>query len=201
MSAATITNSSRVDPVEEAGWLQNVARGDRTSFRKFYDRFRGIIFSTIYKVLNDREDSEDTVQEVFAQIWQKAHLYRTARGRPLTWVATMARNRAIDRLRTKQRRARLGETYKERESAEDQIQSLDASDEADLGERATALRRALKNLTPEQQAALELVYFNGLTHAEAAQRLGLPLGTIKARVRRGLSKLREIIRKGGLIDT
>ena len=118
------------------------------------------------------------------------------RGRPLTWVATMARNRAIDRLRTKQRRARLGETYVERESAEDQIQTLDASDEAALGERAAALRRALKNLTLDQQIALELVYFKGLTHAEAANQLGLPLGTIKARVRRGLSKVREIIRKG-----
>ena len=180
-----------IDPAEEAGWFQAVARGDRNSFRKIYDRFRGVIFSTVYKVLNDREDSEDTAQEVFAQIWQKAHLFKASRGRPLTWVATMARNRAIDRLRTKQRRAQLGLNFQEQEAAEEQMQTRDASDDAAFSERAATLRGAMGRLTEGQREALELVYFGGLTHTEVAARLGLPLGTIKARVRRGLARLRE----------
>lgn len=182
-----------IDPVEEAGWLIGIANGDASSFRKLYERFRGVIFSTVFKVLGDRQDSEDTAQEVFAQIWQKAHLYKPERGRALTWVASMARNRAIDRLRTKQRRARLREAFREREGIDEQIQTHDASDDAQLSERAAVLRSALACLTLDQRKAIELVYFQGLTHAQVADKLGQPLGTIKARVRRGLAKLRQAI--------
>ena len=190
MNTAATADLLVIDPLEEARWLSGVAQGDAASFRKLYQRFRGVIYSTIYKVLADREDAEDTAQEVFAQIWQKAHLYEKSRGRALTWVATMARNRAIDRLRTKQRRARLGETFIERESIEDQIDARDASDDADFSERARIVRGMMDALTPDQREAIELVYFHGLTHAEAAKRLDQPLGTIKARVRRGLGRLR-----------
>jgi RNA polymerase sigma-70 factor (ECF subfamily) len=188
-TAATAT--LLIDPVEEANWLSGVAEGDAASFRKLYQRFRGVIYSTIYKVLANREDAEDTAQEVFAQIWQKAHLFQKSRGRALTWIATMARNRAIDRLRTKQRRARLGDAFIEREAIEEKVQTRDASDDADLSERAHVVRQMMNLLTNEQREAIELVYFGGLTHAEAAQRLGHPLGTIKARVRRGLARLRS----------
>ena len=191
MNAAATADLLVIDPVEEASWLSGVARGDVASFQKLYQRFRGVIYSTIYKVLADREDAEDTAQEVFAQIWQKAHLFQKNKGRALTWIATMARNRAIDRLRTKQRRARLGEEFIERESVDEQILSRDASDDADLSERARAVRQLMTVLTEEQREAIELVYFGGLTHAEAAGRLGQPLGTIKARVRRGLARLRS----------
>ena len=180
-----------IDPIEEAGWLSGVAKGDAASFRKLYGRFRGVIYSTIFKVLGNREDSEDTAQEVFAQIWQKAHLYQPGKGRALTWIATMARNRAIDRLRTKQRRARLGEDFIERESIEqDKIETRDAADDAERNERARAVHALLELLTTDQREAIEMVYFKGLTHAEAARLLGQPLGTIKARVRRGLGRLK-----------
>ena len=199
MSATYAAQAHGIDPSEEAGWIQAVAEGDRSSFRKLYERFRGVIFSTVYKVLNDREDSEDTAQEVFAQIWQKAHLFKASRGRPLTWVATMARNRAIDRLRTKQRRAQLGNRFKEQEAAEEQMQTRDASDDAEFSDRATVLKEAMERLTEGQREALDLVYFGGLTHAEVAAQLGLPLGTIKARVRRGLARLRESLSKEPLV--
>ena len=101
------------NPEEETGWLRAVANGDRTSFRKLHERFRVLLFSTILKVLNNHEDSEDVLQEVFAQIWRKAHLYEPSKGRALSWAATMARNRAIDHLRSIRRRARLREEFGE----------------------------------------------------------------------------------------
>jgi RNA polymerase sigma-70 factor (ECF subfamily) len=190
MTAAT-AEMFGIDPVEEAGWIDAVAKGDPISFRKLYERFRGVIFNTVYKVLNDREDSEDTAQEVFAQIWKKAHMFKEDRGRALTWIATMARNRAIDRLRTKQRRARLTEEFHARAGEDEQATVLDASDAAERGDTARLLNVAMERLSEEQRAAIRLVYFDGLTHAEAATRLDQPLGTIKARVRRGLAKMRD----------
>lgn len=191
MTTAATSYLMGIDPAEEAGWIQGIAKGDAICFRKLYERFKGVIFSTVYKVLGNREDTEDTAQEVFAQIWQKAHLFSPDRGKALTWVSTMARNRAIDRLRTKQRRYRLGETFLEQEAVKDQMLERDASDDAETNERARAIHDAMDCLTDDQRAALELVYFHGMTHAEAAERLGQPLGTIKARVRRGLARLRE----------
>lgn len=192
MTAAT-AEILGIDPVEEAGWIDAVAKGDPISFRKLYERFRGVIFNTVYKVLNDREDSEDTAQEVFTQIWKKAHMFKADRGRALTWIATMARNRAIDRLRTKQRRARLSEEFRERAVEDEPATVLDASDAAERGDTARLLSVAMDRLSDEQGAAIRLVYFEGLTHAEAAARLDQPLGTIKARVRRGLAKLRDVL--------
>ncbi len=190
MSSAATADSFAIDPAQEAGWIRAIARGDANAFVQLYDRFRGVIFSTILKVLRNREDAEDTAQEVFAQIWDKAHLFRDERGRALTWIATMARNRAIDRLRKAQRRSRLDETYLEREAAEEEVELRDASDDAAMAESVAALRRAMGGLTPDQREAIELVYIGGLTQAQASARLGVPLGTVKARVRRGLARLR-----------
>ncbi len=197
MTAAT-AEMLGFDPVEEAGWIQGVAKGDPISFRKLYERFRGVVFSTVYKVLNDREDSEDTAQEVFAQIWKKAHLFRADRGRALTWMAALARNRAIDQLRVKQRRGRLGERFRELEAAAEQLSAHDASDIVAGADRARLVTAAMVQLTPQQREAIDLVYFHGLTHSQVAARLELPLGTVKARVRRGLARLRETLGPGEL---
>ena len=99
------------DDAADAAMIHSIANGDRTSFRKLYDRYDGLLFTTIDKVLNDRQDSEEVLQEVMGSLWRKAHLYHQGRGRPITWLASMARNRAIDRLRAKQRQARLKSAY------------------------------------------------------------------------------------------
>ena len=124
------------NPEEETKWIRAVANGDRTSFRKLHERFSALLYSTIFKVLNNHEDTEDVLQEVFAQIWGKAHLYDSGKGKPLTWANTMARNRAIDRYRSKRRRSSLAERYEGHvavvgepasKSTEDEVQSHDAS--------------------------------------------------------------------------
>ena len=177
--------------------IQRIAQKDPASFQKFYRKYSGLIFSTISNVLNDHHDAEDIMQEVLVQIWQKAHLYEPGKGKPLTWVTTMARNRAIDRIRSKQRRSRLNEDF------EVEHRVMRGTDLGDSGsevlqekERNTLLQNAVTRLSPDQKQAIEMTYFGGLTQAEVADRLKEPLGTIKARIRRGVNRLEGMVRRG-----
>ncbi|MEM0895453.1 MAG: sigma-70 family RNA polymerase sigma factor [Verrucomicrobiota bacterium] len=196
MNTASTTKRTKIEsnPEEESQWLRSVANGDRVAFRHLHDRFKGVIYMTIYKVLNDHQDTEDVMQEVFAQIWQKAKLFDNQRGKPLTWCTTMARNRAIDRIRSKQRRARLRDALEEENKKEEPITSRDSLDEVTANETNGIVRSAVMELSDEQREAIELAYFAGLTQHEVADRLGEPLGTIKARIRRGITKLQCKVR-------
>jgi RNA polymerase sigma-70 factor (ECF subfamily) len=145
-------------------------------------------------VLNDHHDTEDVMQEVLVQLWNKAHLYEPRKGKPLTWLTTMARNRAIDRIRSKQRRSRLNGDFEE-ESKGVQPEFDDSGHELlETKERDTILMRAVSKLNPDQREAIELAYFSGLTQAEVAERLHEPLGTVKARIRRGVNRLETLVK-------
>ncbi|MBV9657554.1 MAG: sigma-70 family RNA polymerase sigma factor [Verrucomicrobia bacterium] len=176
--------------------LERTGSGDRTSFRQIYDRYSGVLFSTAFQVLNDAAEAEDVLQDVFVQIWDKAALYDRTRGKPLTWALTLTRNKAIDRLRSAQRRHRLKDEV-EREAAlfehrgtapgRDSVETVYAS------EQGTLVRNAVLQLSREQRQAIELAFFSGLTQHEIADRLREPLGTVKARIRRGMIRLKGII--------
>ncbi len=196
MKTTSQTRKTKIEsnPEEEAVWLRAVANGDRQAFRQLHDRFKGVIYTTIYKVLNDHQDTEDVMQEVFAQIWGKARLFDNQRGKPLTWCTTMARNRAIDRIRSKQRRARLRDALEEENKKEEPLVSRNSLDEVNSNETKGIVRGAVLELSDEQREAIELAYFAGLTQNEVADRLGEPLGTIKARIRRGILKLQGKVR-------
>ena len=180
------------DDKNDAIALRGIANGNRESFQKLHDRYEGLLFTTINKVLNDREDSEEVLQEVFFSLWRKAHLYHEGRGRPITWLASMARNRAIDRLRSKQRRARLRDEFNVEQKVNPRgttgISGVEAASRRDT---CRDVRWAVLELTPVQREAIEMAYFDGLTQQQIAFELGEPLGTVKARIRRGLAKLRE----------
>lgn len=182
------------DPEEEIRWLQAVANGDRQSFRKLHERFRAILSFTIFKVLGNHEDTEDVLQEVFAKIWKKAHLFDFERGKPLTWATTMARNRAIDRYRSKQRRSSLGERYGNQVDVELDRSSNATEQDVLRNETSEVLRSAVLELTPDQREAIDLAYFRGLTQSEVAEKIGQPLGTVKARIRRGIERLEQKVR-------
>ena len=173
--------------------LRLTGQGDRRSFEQLYERFSGVLFSTAYRVLNSPEAAEDVLQDVFVQIWEKAPLYDPARGKPLTWAVTLTRNKAIDRLRGVQRRNRLHDDVEKQSATFEQFDSRSSLDAVDGVERAQMVRGAIAKLSADQRRALELAFFSGLTQAEIAERLGEPLGTIKARVRRGMMRLRELI--------
>ena len=134
------------------------------------------------------------MQEVLVQLWNKAYLYEPRNGRPLTWLTTLARNRAIDRIRSKQRRARLNGDF-EIESRNVQPEfDESAHDILENKERDGIVMRAVEKLNPDQREAIQLVYFNGLTQAEVAESLHEPLGTVKARIRRGVNRLETLIK-------
>jgi len=175
--------------------LHAIGQRDVVAFQQFYRKFSGLLYTTIHRVLNDHQDTEDIMQEVLVQVWQKAHLYEPAKGKPLTWVTTLARNRAIDRIRSKQRRSRLNTDF-ELESKTVQPEFVeDTSDILISKESDQVVQSAVMELTPEQQQAIQLAYFNGLTQSEIADQLNEPLGTVKARIRRGVQRLEQVVKR------
>ncbi len=178
---------------EEIALLRQVAQGDRRSFEQLYDRFSGVLFSTAYRVLNNQEAAEDVLQDVFIQIWEKAPLYDSTRGKPMTWAVTLTRNKAIDRLRSTQRRSRLQDDVQRESETFEQFDDRSSFDAVAAGETSKLVREAIQKLSPDQRQAIELAFFSSLTQTEIAEQLGEPLGTIKARIRRGMMKLRDVI--------
>ena len=178
--------------IADADLLRAVSLGNESALAALYDRYRLILFGLILRILNDRPEAEDVLQEVFLQVWRKANDFDEARGRAFTWLVTIARSRALDRLRTIGSRAKL--TTIDEEFPVDQFD--DARQDMLRSEQGQMVRQALDELPDEQRRALLLAYFEGLTQIEIAQRLGDPLGTVKTRMRSGLLKLRELLREG-----
>lgn len=188
-----MASESSIDQESEIELLKRVGQGDRKSFEDLYDRFSGVLFSTVLQILNDHREAEDVLQEVFVQIWDKARLYDAARGKPLTWAMTLTRNKAIDRLRSAQRRYRLQDQVEKETKITNQVALKDSSEEVEILEKSRLIRAAVMELSKEQREAIELAFFSGLTQNEIAQELHQPLGTVKARIRRGMLRLKEMI--------
>jgi RNA polymerase sigma-70 factor, ECF subfamily len=170
--------------------LRQIAAGDRTAFGEFYDRHSVLMFSVASRILNDPGDAEDVLQEAFVQIWEKAGNFDPKLGKPSSWAAILVRNKAIDRIRSSQRRTRLAlEAGAEMAIAAETDES--ANETVHGHEKAKLIRSAIVELPAEQRNAIELAYFSGLTQNEISEKLHEPLGTVKARIRRGLLKLRD----------
>jgi RNA polymerase sigma-70 factor, ECF subfamily len=173
--------------------LKRVGQGDSASFEQLYDRLAGALFSTAYRVLNNQAAAEDVLQDVFIQIWEKAPLYNPALGKPLTWAVTLTRNKAIDRLRSIQRRSRLQDNVQHESEIFEQFDDRSSFDVVASSETSKLIRQAVEKLSNDQRQVIELAFFSSMTQAEIANHLGQPLGTIKARIRRGMIKLRDVI--------
>jgi RNA polymerase sigma-70 factor, ECF subfamily len=180
-----------IDVDAEIELLRRIGRGDRESFAQLYDRFSSAVFSAAFRIVNNQQAAEDVLQEVFLQVWEKAALYDPARGKPLTWAITLTRNKAIDRLRATQRRGRLQESLERDAGGSEQFDGRSSFDAVDLLEKGKLVAEAMRKLPPEQREALDLAFFSGLTQSEIAEHLKEPLGTIKARIRRGMLKLKS----------
>lgn len=177
----------------ELDLIARVARRERAAFEALYARYCNILYATALKFLKEDADAQDVVQDVFIQIWDKAKLYDPAKGKPLTWALTMTRNRSIDRIRAIQRRTRLRDDFQAETVVDESAGVREALSEVDASEKGQILRAAVAKLSTQQREVVELAYFGGLTQSEIADRLGEPLGTIKARARRGLMKLKELV--------
>jgi RNA polymerase sigma-70 factor (ECF subfamily) len=177
-------------PDQDVELLRRIARQDRDAFAEFYDRHSALMYSVACKILNDSTDAQDVVQEAFVQIWEKAAAFDPKLGRAASWAAILTRNKAIDRIRASQRRSRLNDEAGTEMAI---AQEADATvNEAVHGhDKAKIIQTAIVELPSEQRQAIELAYFSGLTQNEISEKLNQPLGTIKARIRRGLLKLRD----------
>jgi len=179
---------------ENAELLRRMAGGDRDALAELYDRLSRPLYSTARHILNDASEAQDVVHDVFLALWQSAASFDAARGAVFSWAVALTRNRSIDRLRTRTNRARLlGGSIPDDLGYDSEAGAPGIHDWAELGERADAVRTAVDALPPEQRRALELAFFSGLTQKEIAERLNEPIGTIKARIRRGLLKLRDML--------
>lgn len=178
---------------EEFELLRRIAQRERTAFEDLYSRYVNILYASALKFVKEDADAQDVVQDVFIQIWDKAKLYDPAKGKPLTWALTLTRNRAIDRIRAIQRRTRLRDEFEQETFVDESAGVREALSGVDASEKGQILRKAVSQLFPQQKKVIELAYFGGLTQTEIAEKLGEPLGTVKARARRGLLKLKELL--------
>jgi RNA polymerase sigma-70 factor (ECF subfamily) len=169
--------------------LERMARGDADALADLYDRHAARVYSLALRIVRDAGDAEDVVQEVFAQAWRQASRYTASRGAVAAWLLTLARSRAIDRLRA--RRARPDQQGAEAAATELPDLAPPVDWQYLSAEQIRLVRGALEQLPFLQRVAIELAYFDGLTHVEIAARLEEPLGTVKTRIRSALTKLRE----------
>ncbi len=190
--------------------LAGVARGEQAAFAELYDRLSGPLFSLCLRMTGEAQEAEDILQEACMVIWRRADSYDAERSSVFSWAVHLTRCKAIDHLRARGRRLRVllppdanggitqdesGGMYRTLEAA--QTGASTAADALDQSEQAARVRRVLSALPAEQSQAIEMAFFGDLSHYEISSRLAEPLGTIKARIRRGLLKLRDDL-KGGM---
>ncbi|HEX4086453.1 MAG TPA: sigma-70 family RNA polymerase sigma factor [Chthoniobacteraceae bacterium] len=176
----------------EALLLDLIARGDSEAFGELYQRWSPMLYGLVCKILDDPKEAEDALQDGFLHVWHKAGTYDAGRSSPSTWAYMIFRNKAIDRLRARERRGHgLEKIMAEKEVHREQIEAPE--DCADQNETRRALESALRQIPEEQREAIQLAFFSGLTQNEIAGRTGTPLGTVKARIRRGLMKLADTL--------
>ena len=179
----------------EEDWLKlvrAVASGDHGALHSLYQRTHRIVFTLIMRITVNRETAEEVTLDVFYDVWRKAASYDPANGSVVGWIMNQARSRAIDRLRFDQRKKRVN-TYAQCLPATTEI--VDPQQASLFDEQSRLLRNALKVLSPEERTAIETAFFSELTYDETAKKLDQPLGTVKTRIRSGLGKLREALKK------
>jgi RNA polymerase sigma-70 factor (ECF subfamily) len=173
-----------------------VEGGDSGAFAALYDRHGRAAYSLAYRMAGERQAAEDLVQDAFLDVWRAAGSYRAERGSVRTWVLTIVHNRGIDQIRSAASRRRVQDRV---EATSSLSQPSEAFSEAWRNSQRSQVRKALKDLPSEQLQVLELAYFSGYTHTEIADLLGLPLGTVKGRMRLGLKKIRAYFDSRGMV--
>ncbi len=174
--------------------LALAAREDEEALAQLYDRYGRVAYGLALRIVRDQALAEDAVQEAFLAVWRSAAGFRSDRAKPSTWILTLVHRRAVDVVRREERRrAAPLETAEELDA-----HGLATDEEIELTDRRRLVQEALRQLPDEQREALELAYYAGLTQSELAERLSVPLGTIKSRMFTGLRRLRDILADAGL---
>jgi RNA polymerase sigma factor (sigma-70 family) len=175
--------------------LALAAREDEAALAQLYDRYGRIAYGLALRIVRDQALAEDAVQEAFLTVWRTAGSFRPDRAKPSTWILTLVHRRAVDVVRREERR-RAQPLLEGQEEPDER--ALAADEEIELTDRRRLVQEALRQLPDEQREALELAYYGGLTQSELAERLAVPLGTIKSRMFTGLRRLRDLLAEAGL---
>ncbi|MDH4476019.1 MAG: sigma-70 family RNA polymerase sigma factor [Verrucomicrobiaceae bacterium] len=192
----SLPSATTLNPSDEE-LMQGVAATDERAFQTLYDRFSPPLFALLRQMLDDEKDAEDVLQEGFLYLWDRAKNFDPSRAKAFTWATMIFRHKAIDRIRSQGRRHRMTER------AAIELPTLlgsspaQADDEASAQDHRSLLAKALQTLPSEQRSLIECAFLKGLTHHSISESLGLPLGTVKTNIRRGLIRLRDIL-QGGL---
>lgn len=191
---AGVTKSDRQDSEKERKLIKLVNAGDTRALEQLYELYKSLLFGMIISIVKKREEAEDVLQEVFITIWEKANTFDPDRGNVFSWIVTLSRNKAIDRIRSK--------GYKNQQKTSLTVEALALSSEADtydplettiFSDRAELVKEALKKIPETQSEVIKIAYYTGMTQSEIADHLDLPLGTVKTRTRQGMIKLKEIL--------
>ena len=192
MDSPTRRATSSIDPA----LLASIVKGDQQAFSQLYDHSSSLLYTLAFRILGNREEADELLQDVYLEVWRKVARYDVGRGTPIAWLITLTRSRAIDRVRARAVRG---------PNARMPLDATVSSLVPDLGpspyetqvdqELRIAVGNAITSLPAAQQQAIELAYYDGLSHNEIAAKLNQPLGTVKTRIKLGMSKLREILRR------
>lgn len=183
---------------ELSNLLKGAGHGDRDAFAELYSRTSAHLFGVVLRICSNRSQAEDVLQEVYVNVWRSAQSFDAAQSQPMTWLTSVARNRAIDSLRRFQREPALRSTSVNEDEEQDVYFDL-ADDSPGPLERLSqaadtrALAECVKGLKPNHRQSLALAFFNGLSHSEVAAEMGQPLGTVKSWVRRALAALKDCL--------
>lgn len=188
-------NATTVTGRDDMSLVQAMARGDESAAAQLYDRHGAVMYGLALRMVSEPADAEEVVLDAFAQAWRDAIRFDDERGSVLGWLTTIVRTRALDAIRARGRRAKMVESASVRldEPAAMSAGTPSPDRAVEESERAGAVSSALQSLPEPQRRAIELAFFDGLTHQEVAERLREPLGTVKTRIRLGMLKLRDML--------
>lgn len=191
MPPASERTALRLPDQEWIVLLGEIAAGNQAALGTFYDATNRVVFGLIQRILNDPATAEEVLLDVYKQVWRQAASYDRARGTPLAWLMTIARSRAIDRLRAGWQEQQRKEPLDSANDARDETAGPEES--TALAERRKLVREAMRALAPEQRKLIEMAYYGGLSHSEIALQTALPLGTVKTRIRLGMLRLKDLL--------
>jgi RNA polymerase sigma-70 factor (ECF subfamily) len=188
--------ADKAQAIADGELMRRIVEGDESAFAGFYQRFAPALFGMIFQIVQNQKEAEDVLQDAFLQMWKKASSYDSARSSIFTWAVMISRSKAIDRIRSLQRRSRTADAVTAEMSPAPALIDEQASDAVRKHEDRDLVQAALAYLPELQREAIKLAFFSGLTQLEISATIGAPLGTVKARIRRGLLGLKEILRIG-----
>ncbi|MEM9273239.1 MAG: sigma-70 family RNA polymerase sigma factor [Cyanobacteria bacterium P01_F01_bin.143] len=182
-------------PSEDAALMQRIAQKEQPALGLLYDRYARVMYSLAYKMLGTAEEAEEVVLDVFSQVWRTAERYDSQRGRTDSWLFLLTRSRALDRIRRKQRKAKVIEAVTIATKVSLTTSGMTPEEDLMINDRRQQVKMALAQIPQEQRQIIELAYYQGLSQSQIAKQTGISLGTVKTRVRLGLSKLKKLLKE------